>query len=371
MLLVGCNTSPVRSLTSAADAKAQTDEEDRIWFASKKFDISLEQQGAMYDDVELTDYVQSVGNRLYPELKGVLRIQLVNSPDLNAFALGNGSIYLNTGLLARLDSEAQLATILSHEIAHFTEQHNIKQRRNVNAASTAAIGITLISGIPLSGHLIAAGAISGYSQSLEREADELGYKRYVAAQYDPRESVKVFEHLLAEVKALEIDQPFLFSSHPRLEERIASFRKLSETTGKSKKLDAEGAFLERTYIVRRDLLQRYLELHQYRTLILLLDGDEFKNKRYPEYWPFYLGEAFRQRDEEGDLELAESNYRRAIDRAPDFAPSYRQLGLLLMKADRNGEALENFDYYLTIASGAVDTAYVSGYVRTLKLRSNN
>ena len=122
VLLGGCNTLPVRSLTSASDARAANDEEGRVWVAAEDFDLALERQDALYPDPALQTYVQSVGDHLFPEFRGVVRYQVLNSPDLNAFALGNGSIYINSGMLARLDNEAQLATILAHEVTHFREQ---------------------------------------------------------------------------------------------------------------------------------------------------------------------------------------------------------------------------------------------------------
>jgi len=367
LLLSGCNTLPVRSLTSASDARAANDEEGRVWVMSDDFDLALERQGALYPDGTLQAYVQSVGDRLFPEFRGVVRYQVLDSPDLNAFALGNGSIYINSGMLARLDNEAQLATILAHEVTHFSEQHNLKNRRNINTSATAGLGITLLTGIPLSGQLFVSAAISGYSQELEREADISGHARLVAMGYAPEESVKTFQHLLAEVEALDIDQPYFFSTHPRLQERIASFRELNEKVHDSGDELGAGRYLANTRKLRGEMLQRYLEMHQDKILILMLEGD-VDHQRYPAHWPFFLGEAYRHRAEEGDFERAAKAYRQALANAPEFAPTHRALGILYLGQERRGEALESFQRYLEMSPEAKDRAYVAQYIETIQAK---
>lgn len=367
VLLGGCNTLPVRSLTSASDARAANDEEGRVWVAAEDFDLALERQDALYPDPALQTYVQSVGDRLFPEFRGVVRYQVLNSPDLNAFALGNGSIYINSGMLARLDNEAQLATILAHEVTHFREQHNLKSRRNINASATAGLGITLLTGIPLSGQLFVGAAISGYSQELEREADVQGHARLVANGYAPGESVKTFEHLLAEVEALDIGQPYFFSTHPRLEERIASFKELNEKVRDAGDEAGADRYLAHTRNLRGEMLQRYLEMHQDKILILMLEGD-VDHDRYPAHWPFFLGEAYRHRGEEGDDELAATAYRQALTNAPEYAPTYRALGILHLGQARGREALDSFRRYLELSPKAKDRGYIAQYIETLLVK---
>lgn len=369
LLLSGCNTLPVRSLSSTSDAAAANDEESRVWVAADDFDLALKRQGVLYRDNALQAYVQSVGDGLFPEFQGVVRYQVLDSPDLNAFALGNGSIYINSGMLARLDNEAQLATILAHEVTHFREQHNLKNRRNVNASATAGLGIALLTGIPLSGQLFVGAAISGYSRELEREADVFGHARLVEKGYAPAESVKTFEHLLAEVEALDIDQPFFFSSHPRLEERIASFRELNEKAVDSGSVIGSERYLAITRDLRGEMLQRYLDMRQDKILILMLGGD-VDHSRYPAHWPFFLGEAYRHRDEEGDLERAGQAYRQALANVPDYAPTYRALGILYLQQKRDREALGNFQRYLELYPDAADREYIAQYIETLETKSD-
>lgn len=89
----------------------------------------------------------------------------------------------------------------------------------------------MVTGIPGIGDLISLSSIYGYSKDLEREADAEGFQRLQAAGYDVSQAPVTFEFLLAEVEALEIDEPYFFSTHPALEERIKNFRELVQQHG--------------------------------------------------------------------------------------------------------------------------------------------
>src|SRR3990170_3267566 len=138
----------------------------------------------------------------------------MSDPTLNAFAMPNGHVYVHTGLLARLDDEAQLAMILGHEMTHVTHRHALKFNRD---ATNKQILYTILSVAASIG--VALAAINGYGRDLEREADAEGMKRLVRAGYDPKEAAKVFELLRSEGKDRGTLETFFFGSHPRSEER--------------------------------------------------------------------------------------------------------------------------------------------------------
>ena len=194
-MLTGClATTPLKPLESASDTQQLTSKEKRLWAEARDFDEAIYKSDHVYEDGAATKYLQNIMDRLYPEFQGTITVKIVTSPHLNAFALPNGSIYFHVGLLARLENEAQLATVLGHEAAHFIHKHSFKQRENVKSSSAFALG-TAMAGIPIIGNVVALSSIYGYSRDLEREADRLGYERLVKAGYDPRESYKAFEHL--------------------------------------------------------------------------------------------------------------------------------------------------------------------------------
>jgi hypothetical protein len=148
---------------------------------------------------------------LYPGFKGRLHVHLLNAQHINAFALPNGSVYVNAGLIARFQNEARLATVMAHEGAHFTHRYSLQQAEQAKNASAFALVVAML-GVPLVGDLVAFSSMFGYSQEHEHHADEIGYQ-WLATGYDPRESVRTFEQLLAEIRATaDIQEPFFCQS---------------------------------------------------------------------------------------------------------------------------------------------------------------
>jgi predicted Zn-dependent protease len=334
-------------------------EERNLWAEGEEFDRALQRAGKVRDDAALNAYLQGIIDRLYPEFAGKLRVRALNGPHLNAFALPNGSIYINTGLLARLQNEAQLATVLAHEGVHFVHRHSYQQSERVKNAATFALVVGML-GVPLLGDIAALSSMTGFSQEHEAEADKIGYERLVAAGYSAREAPKTFEHLIAEIKALEIKEPFFFASHPKLQDRVDNFGELAQNATNGE-LGTE-AFLEHSRAVRLFTLDEDLAAYRYRQLILVL-SDPARRQEYPPAASYYLGEAYRLRGEEGDLALAEREYLRALELAPDFAPSYRAQGLLHYKRGEKALAAPLFRRYLELAPGAPDRDYVESYLK--------
>lgn len=343
---------------AASEMGALSEEEARVWSSGREFDEMLRKNGSLYQDEALERYVQSVADRVFPEFSGSIHMRVIRSPSLNAFALPNGSIYINSGMLARMDNEAQLATLIGHEGTHFIYRHGFQEHQSVKSASAFALGVAMV-GIPIFGDLLAMSSISGFSQEKETEADKVGFQRMVSAGYDPRESVKVFEHLMAEVKVLDTKEPFFFSSHPRLQERVDNFKGLIAKQDGGGETGRE-IFLEQTRKVRLDNLANEISMARYKSVILELE-DEKRRAEYPPEAQFYLGEAYRQRGNDGDDKLAEQYYGKAMTEAPQFAPSYRAMGMLCLKQGRYPCAAENFDKYLALAGDAKDVAYVRQY----------
>jgi predicted Zn-dependent protease len=364
MLLAGCAGREVRDIQRTADTRQLSEAEARLWHAAEEADQLWHKKGLIYGDPQLTSYVQQVADALYPELRGAVRVQLVDSPELNAFALPNGNIYLNIGLVARMRNEAQLATVVAHEISHFTRQHSLKKRDAADSAVFAGMAVTILTGLPVTGDLVVLGAMSGYSQDMEREADQLGFDRLVRQGYDPSQAAEVFRLMLEEVDALDIDQPFLYSSHPKLTERIETMTEFASKQPPNGAARHKARFDSHTDGLRSIVLQRYLETHRYQVLILLLENRALRI-RYPDHAGYFLAEAYRQRAEQGDAVLAEHAYRQALVEAPGYAPSHRGLGLLLMKAGNAPEAARHLQRYLVLAPDAADRGYIESYLEQL------
>lgn len=364
LCLAACQSAPIRPMSGLDDTRQLEGEENRLWHSARELDEQMENADYLYEDEALQVYVVTVMRKLYPEYGDAIRVRIVDSPSLNAFALPNGSIYINTGMLTRLDNEAQLATVLAHEGVHFTHKHSWQQRRNVKSSTAFSTGFGVVTGIPALGDLVALSSIYGFSRDLEREADADGFRRLAAAGYDVRQAPKTFEYLLAEVEALDIDEPYFFSTHPGLQDRIESFEALVQQHGASNGYRGEQEYRMRVAGLQLELLEDYLELGRYQSVLLILDRpDAFV--RYPLSAWFYLGEAYRLRDEEGDAARSAEAYATAIAQAPEFAPSYRALGLYYMKQGDARQAEDHFTRYLELLPDAPDRAYIQLYRENL------
>lgn len=334
-------------------------EEKNLWADAEEFDKALRRSGKLHKDPELNAYLQSVMDRLYPEFGGKLRIRALDSNQLNAFALPNGSIYINTGLLARLQNEAQLATVLAHEGAHFVYRHSYQQLENAKSMSAVALVVGM-AGVPIVGSVVALGSMSGFSREHESEADHVGYQRLIQAGYSAKEAPKTFEHLIAEIKALEIDEPFFFASHPKLQDRVDILSELSKDA-------VNGEVGYQPYVmairkVRLFALQEDLDAYRYKQLILVLSDPE-RRREYPPEASYFLGEAYRLRNQEGDSLLAEREYTLSIELAPSFAPAFRALGLVHYKRGEKSLASPLFRHYLELAPDAADRGYIEAYLK--------
>jgi predicted Zn-dependent protease len=306
----------------------------------------------------LSAYLQGIMDRLYPEFKDKLRVRLLNAQHINAFALPNGSIYVNAGLVARFENEAQLATVLAHEGAHFIHRHSLQQAERVRNATAFALVVGML-GVPLVGNIVALSSMFGYSREHEREADEIGYRRLLAAGYAPRESIRTFEHLQAEIKAGDIKEPFFFASHPKLQERIDNFSELVKDADDGE--SGRERFVETTAGLRLTSLEADLAAYRYRQIILILSNAE-PRREYPPEASYYLGEAYRLRGEPGDEAAAEREFKLVIETVPRFAPVHRALGLLHLKRGDTARAAPLLRRYLELAPAAADRGHVEYYL---------
>ncbi|MBI3894817.1 MAG: M48 family metalloprotease [Acidobacteria bacterium] len=236
------------ALISIATASAQQPTVQKTPFAFTEVDVSLLEQvelldqkfqkdGLVYNDPALEEYLNQVGNSVLPEGGPPERVQWrfrsLRDPMANAFALPNGSIYVNTGLLALLESEEQLASVLAHEVVHVLNRHSYLSFRSYRKKMVAinilqavgrgaqgaggAWGWTLgtIGSIVPS---VLAATISGYSRELEKEADLYAVNKLLEGGYDAGEMVSVFK-LLQREQDVNLETIF-YSDHPKLEERV-------------------------------------------------------------------------------------------------------------------------------------------------------
>ena len=362
--LSGCVMATIRPFENGQNLRPESEGENRLWHAAQKIEKTLEQSGQIHEDPELRNYLQGVMDRLYPDFEGKVRVGILKAPVLNAFALPNGAVYVNMGLIAAVENEAQLATVLAHEGVHFVNKHSALQRKNYHNTVGVSWAVALL-GIPFLSELISATSMFGYSQQLENEADRLGHERLVQAGYDIREAPKIFQHLAVEAKANKVKEPFFFSSHPKLEDRIKSFEILNQTIISHQGGVYAEAYQRHVTGLRPEVLKAKVTAGKYDAVIAVLTQETLK-PLYGDRGYFYLAEAYRLRNQAGDLEYAIDAYEIAASRCPDFAPVFKSLGIACLRAKLFQKAVESFGRYLELNPGGTDCAFVRQYLDKAK-----
>lgn len=185
--------------------------------------LEVEQQAKMVEDPIVTEYVNRVGQNivLHSDAKIPFTIKVIDSDEVNAFALPGGFFFVNKGLILAADNEAELAGVMAHEIAHVAARHAME-----NAGKGQFLGYGILAGILLTGGiggailqntagLTQALAFFKFSRGAEEEADRLGVQYLYAAGYDPTAMATMFEKLAAKNQKKPGTLSKLFSTHPQ------------------------------------------------------------------------------------------------------------------------------------------------------------
>lgn len=317
----------------------------RALYQAKKYEIRIEKSGRLFKDESMSAYLNSIVEKLYPEYITEFEVKILYSADLEAFILANGSIYISLGLLAKAQSEAQIASVLAHEGAHYVHAHILNSKQNMK---------TIASAHEFYGMDYSRILISDYSIETEIEADETGMERLVRAGYDPKEAVKIFQLMEQHARELEFEEQQIFRTHPTLLERIRHFREITE--GLTGRVNKEG-FSEMVNPIRLHSLKLNLSKYRFKSVILDLEKNQQISQYPPSAW-FYLGEAYRQRGKKLDAKKSENAYLEAIKRVPKFESSYAALGLLYIKQGKYDAANKAFNSYLEISPNGAMSKYV-------------
>lgn len=373
LLLAGCQTTDVAPAASAT--AALEDDEQRLWARAREEQEAIERSGFLVRQPALEAYLDGLLAQLQTRPLGAggqLHAHVVVDPTLNAFALPDGTIYIHSGLLTRLENEAQLATVLAHELTHSTHRHALKNIRNLKNQTGFYASLTMSTGGMggLLGLLGAASSISGYSQELEREADATGFRQLRLVGYDPQESPKVFRTLLAESRRSKIKEPYFFGSHPRLSERIASYEELVAALPPAQRQGRVGAAEFHAAIAPVYALNAGAALHA-GDFEGALDSARRRLAQAADDAPaqLVLAETFRRRAQGQDLAEALRLYQALATRPDAPAEAHRGLGLLLLKTDKPAAAAA-FRRYLQNKPDAADRGHIETYLRQCESSSS-
>jgi len=235
-------TVPPRNAKEDVDAIGNRNPGKGVNFYSLEHEIALGKQLAqevertskMIDDPVVTEYVNRVGQNLVrnSDARVPFTIKVIDSDEVNAFALPGGFFYVNSGLILRAQEESELAGVMAHEISHVVARHGTKQATKGEMMQLATIPLILLGpggwagyGIYEALQLAIPLSYLKFSRDAEREADFLGIQYMYKAGYDPNSYVTFFERIQADEKRRPGTIPKFFSTHPPTPERIADAQK--------------------------------------------------------------------------------------------------------------------------------------------------
>ena len=396
--VTGCVVAPAQPLTAAEHQFGQSGDEKKLIRRSSELDDELRRKGLLLQDAQVNAYVSEVGRRVVPAAAAravPFQFHVLRDPVVNAFALPNGSIYLTVGLLARLESEAQLAHVMSHETAHVVQRHGLLGMRNRKATIIAAhIADLALFGTAIA-YLPALGNLAAYSQESESEADRLALDYMAQAGYTLAGADQLFA-ILSEVSQQESIWGSVYSSHPDNAARADATREL--IAGGRLPVNAGGRVGEAEYREVRgrvfvENLQLKLNVRQYELTVAAADKALVQVPGSP-WLQYYRGEAYRLMAEDPagaarehawihdkknsdelveeyrkkkaeSLAAARQAYQQALAADSNFATAYRGLGLVAYAEGDRRAARAALGQYLARGRDISDRRYINNIMGRL------
>jgi hypothetical protein len=197
----------------------------------KQLAQEVERQAKVIDDPIIAEYVNRVGQNIVrnSDAKVPFTIKVLDSEEVNAFALPGGFFFVNSGLILKADNEAELAGVMAHEIAHVALRHGTKQATRGELAQIGLIAASIATGYGWTGYAIRQlGSLAipitflQFSKTMEREADYMGLQYLYKSGYDPTAFVDFFEKIQTLEKKKPGTMSKVFASHPPTDDRIVN-----------------------------------------------------------------------------------------------------------------------------------------------------
>lgn len=358
----------------AADYQPADSDERAVWQDLERVETAIRNSPQRLIAPELDAYARGVIERLIGQPAPYLRIYLMHDASLNAAMLPSGLMIVNTGLLARVRNEAQLAAVLGHEAGHYFRKHSLDlhrdARRKSAIASSAATALQSYDDSYGGWNLLnRAILLSGFrfSRDLESEADAYGLMLMARAGYPPRAAAAIWGQLVDERRASAAarhrryrdETSSALSTHPPTETRLANLVDTADfLDGKPAlaELDGQEEWAEVIWPYQSRLLHEQIYLNDPGASLYLLEN--LAKDGWTGVLRFYEGEVHRLRNARGDELKAAAAYSAATT-LPDAPPeAWRAQGFALLKAGDTSGAQQAFSRYLAMKPDASDAAMV-------------
>src|SRR5580693_3069015 len=228
----------IRDIDAIGNRKIGCDRGMGNWYSLEKqiamgrsYAQQTETAAKLITDPIITEYVNRIGQNLvrHSDSKVPFTIKVIDTDEINAFALPGGFFYVNSGLILAADNEAELAGVMAHEIAHVAACHVAREQTRGNIVQLASIPLIFVPG----GWAVYEGTQAAlsigvpltfmkFSRNFESEADFLGMEYMYKTGYDPQSFISFFEKIEAQEKKKPGTLARAFASHPMTPDRVAS-----------------------------------------------------------------------------------------------------------------------------------------------------
>lgn len=352
-------------------------DERGLWQKWDEYEKAFARSPVVYHEPDLANYIKGVlCETVGPDRCGATRIYIVRDTNFNASMAPNGIMSVNTGLLLRVKNEAELASVLGHEFAHFEQRHSLngfkKRRRGSDLVSwmTIAAGVSVAAG-GSTGYqhhrdyrISIYGDVYRYARDQERESDILSAQYLVLSPYSSGAAAHVWLRLLDEdaeqarerKRSRRRQWTGWADSHPSSFERADYLSRLADEANDegvyrtSEYLEAIGPYLPEFF---DDQLQR----NDFSATKFLLE--QIAQDGWTADLLFLQGELYRKRGNPRDLVTAATAYLNAIEAGYENANAWRGLGLSQMRSGTQAEGRQALKTYIRMAPDAPDASMMS------------
>jgi predicted Zn-dependent protease len=340
-------------------------DEGGLWALLDREETRLRRSPFRLRDEALQRYLGDITAKLAGEHAADIRVYALRTPFFNASMAPNGMMQVWSGLLLRVENEAQLAAVIGHEIGHYLQRHSVERLRDAKARSAFGAFMAVFGVIGLVAQMASLAGGFAFSREHEREADSIGMALMRRAGYDPREAAAVWGHLQAELAATpgadEGRGTPMFATHPGVGERRATLETMA---------GAGGGFLGHDELSARmaphrfEMLEDELRRNRPDESLALLNRLLGRQPADPELL-HTRGELRRLRKAEGDEVLALGDFQAAIATTRERPVTHRSLGHLLRTQGQREAARTAYRTYLDRQPQAADAALVKATIEEL------
>jgi len=344
-----------------------------LWMQVEKIEKSTLTAGNLVKNEHLNTYIKKVFCKVSPEYCNEIRIYIINVPFFNASMYPNGMMHIWTGALLRIQNEAQLATLIGHELAHYLKRHSYEAyERAIKTTGAATIGGILLgaAGLGSINQLIQLGMTSNfysYGRNDEREADGYGLVLMARGGYKPEEAANLWKRIIETSKKLSLLEVSIFTkTHPSGPEREENLRKIAKIVPKNNsEFIGKKEYLKALKPIISSLITNEVKQGEFESSLLLFDK-LIKDDFYLTYVYFARGELYRTKKDHINFDKAIENYKISEKyNAAEVQNLYKSIGLTYIKMGNKNNAKESFNKYITLHPDAKDINFIKAFMEKL------